>query len=443
MISRTKSDALFAEALKFIPGGVNSPVRAFRAVGGNPFFVNRAQGCRVWDVDDNEYIDYVGTWGPAFLGHAHPKIIAAVKAAADHGTSFGIPNPFEVTMAKRICTLVPSVQKVRMTSSGTEACMSAIRLARGFTKRDKIIKFDGCYHGHADALLVKAGSGALTFGHPDSAGVPADVAKHTLVLPYNDPGAVKATFAANKNEIACIIVEPVPGNAGLYLPKPGYLEFLSQVTKENGAVLIFDEVMTGFRLAPGGAQERFGITPDLSTFGKIIGGGLPVGAFGGRADIMDYLAPLGPVYQAGTLSGNPLAMAAGIAALEELGAGRDAALRRPDSAARSPYQRLEQLGAQLEAGMQDAAKSAGVSVTFNRCGSMFCGYFTSEPVWNLADAMKSDRERFKKFFHGMLEAGVYLAPSQFEAGFLSAAHGEADIEKTVSVAAKVMKQIAR
>ncbi len=450
MISRTKSEALFAEALNYIPGGVNSPVRAFRAVGGKPFFVNKAKGCRVWDVDGNEYIDYVGTWGPAILGHAHPKIISAVKAAADHGTSFGIPNPAEVTMAKLICQLVPSVQKVRMTNSGTEACMSAIRLARGFTKRDKIIKFDGCYHGHGDSLLVKAGSGALTFGNPDSAGVPADFAKLTIVLPYNDPESVTAAFAANKNEIACIIVEPVPGNAGLYLPKPGYLEFLRKVTQENGALLIFDEVMTGFRLAPGGAQERFGIRPDLSTFGKIIGGGLPVGAFGGRADIMDYLAPLGPVYQAGTLSGNPLAMAAGIANLEELTSTTVAAevTRRTQPSGVNPpphvvgyYTKLEQLGAQLEAGMKDAAKSAGVPVTFNRCGSMFCGYFTSEPVWNLADAMKADRERFKKFFHGMLDAGVYLAPSQFEAGFLSTAHSEVDIAKTVSAAAASMKRL--
>src|SRR6266496_2018128 len=315
---RIKSEKLFAEALNYIPGGVNSPVRAFRAVGGKPFFVNKAKGCRVWDVDGHEYIDYVGTWGPAILGHAHPKIIAAVKAAADLGTSFGIPNPSEVTMARLICSLVPSVQKVRMTNSGTEACMSAIRLARGFTKRDKIIKFDGCYHGHADSLLVKAGSGALTFGNPDSAGVPAAFTQHTIVLPFNDTEAVKAAFDANKGQIAGIIVEPVPGNAGLYLPKPGYLEFMRTITAENGALLIFDEVMTGFRLAWGGAQERFGITPDLSCFGKIIGGGLPVGAFGGRADIMDYLAPLGPVYQAGTLSGNPLAMAAGIAALQEL-----------------------------------------------------------------------------------------------------------------------------
>src|SRR6516164_925924 len=321
MISRAKSDALFAEALQYIPGGVNSPVRAFRAVGGNPFFVNRALGAHVWDVDGNEYIDYVCTWGPAILGHAHPKIISAVKAAADHGTSFGIPNPQEVTMAKQICSLVPGVQKVRMTNSGTEACMSAIRLARGFTRRDKIIKFDGCYHGHADSLLVKAGSGALTFGNPDSAGVPAAFTQHTIVLPFNEVDAVKAAFDANKDQIAGIIVEPVPGNAGLYLPRPGYLELLREITRANGALLIFDEVMTGFRLAPGGAQERFGIIPDLSCFGKVIGGGLPVGAFGGRADIMDCLAPLGPVYQAGTLSGNPIAMAAGLAALQELQTG--------------------------------------------------------------------------------------------------------------------------
>jgi glutamate-1-semialdehyde 2,1-aminomutase len=318
MNARTQSAALFAEALNYIPGGVNSPVRAFRAVGGQPFFVHRAVGCRVWDVDGNELIDYVGTWGPAILGHAHPKIISAIKAAADHGTSFGIPHPGELTMAKLICALVPSVQKVRMTNSGTEACMSAIRLARGFTKRDKIIKFDGCYHGHADSLLVKAGSGALTFGYPDSAGVPADFAKHTLVLPYNETEPLTAAFAANKNEIACIIVEPVAGNAGLFVPKPGWLEFLREITAANGALLIFDEVMTGFRLAPGGTQEKFGIKPDLTCLGKIIGGGLPVGAFGGRADVMDLLAPLGPVYQAGTLSGNPLALAAGVAALTEL-----------------------------------------------------------------------------------------------------------------------------
>ena len=446
-MSRTQSKKLFAEALKYIPGGVNSPVRAFRAVGGQPFFVNRARGAHVWDVDGNELVDYVCTWGPAILGHAYPKIIAAVKAAADHGTSFGIPNPLEVTMAKLIASLVPGVQKVRMTNSGTEACMSAIRLARGFTKRDKIIKFDGCYHGHADSLLVKAGSGALTFGHPDSAGVPAAFTQHTIVLPFNDVKAVKAAFAANKKAIAGIIVEPVPGNAGLYLPKPGYLEFLSEATRANGALLIFDEVMTGFRLAPGGAQQRFGLKPDLTCLGKIIGGGLPVGAFGGRADIMDLLAPLGPVYQAGTLSGNPLAMAAGIAALEELGGGAPAEVtRRKVTAPTNPppyiggyYAKLEALGQQLEAGMKAAAKSAKVPVTFNRCGSMFCAYFTGGPVGNLDDAMKSDRERFKKFFHGMLAEGVYLAPSQFEAGFISTAHSTRDIGKTVRAAAKVMR----
>jgi glutamate-1-semialdehyde 2,1-aminomutase len=441
MISRARSEALFAEALKHIPGGVNSPVRAFRAVGGKPFFVNRASGSHVFDVDGNEYVDYVGTWGPAILGHAHPKIIAAVKAAADGGTSFGIPNPFEVTMAKLVCDAVPSVQKVRMCNSGTEACMSAIRLARGFTKRDKIIKFDGCYHGHADSLLVRAGSGALTFGNPDSLGVPASFTQHTIVAPYNDEAAVRAVFDANRGQIAGIIVEPVPGNAGLYLPKPGYLEFLRKITNEHGALLIFDEVMTGFRLAVGGAQERFGVTPDLSCFGKIIGGGLPVGAFGGRTDIMDCLAPLGGVYQAGTLSGNPLAMAAGIAALEELMVGRGV-LTAPRRAEDSPpYQRLEELGAQLEAGMRDAAKSANVPVTFNRCGSMFCGYFTDKPVHNLADAMHSDRARFAKYFHGMLDEGVYFAPSQFEAGFLSTAHSNEDIDKTVRTAAKVMKNL--
>ena len=474
MISRAKSQALFAEALQYIPGGVNSPVRAFRAVGGEPFFAQRARGARVWDVDGNEYIDYVCTWGPAILGHAHPKIIRAIQQAAEQGTSFGIPNALEVTLAKLVCAAVPAVQKVRLCNSGTEACMSAIRLARGFTRRDKIIKFDGCYHGHADSLLVKAGSGALTFGNPDSAGVPAAFTQHTIVVPFNDPEAVTAAFEANRGQIAGIIVEPVPGNAGLYLPKPGYLEFLRKATADQGALLIFDEVMTGFRLAWGGAQERFGIRPDLSCFGKIIGGGLPVGAFGGRAEIMDWLAPLGPVYQAGTLSGNPLAMAAGIAALEELGgmatdgvedgaraaaeaqsgaparsrpgvpAGRSAGGESPRAEGTSAnptgiYARLEALGAQLETGMKDAAKSAGVPVQFNRCGSMFCAYFTDRPVHNLAEAMLSDRDRFRSYFQGMLSGGVYLAPSQFEAGFVSAAHTESDIERTVSVAAKSMR----
>jgi glutamate-1-semialdehyde 2,1-aminomutase len=433
MISRTKSERLFAEALQYIPGGVNSPVRAFRAVGGNPFFVDRAKGARVFDVDGNEYVDYVGTWGPAILGHAHPRIIVAVREAALNGTSFGIPNPLELKMAKMICAAVPSVEKVRMCNSGTEATMSAIRLARGFTKRDKIIKFEGCYHGHVDSLLVKAGSGALTFGNPDSAGVPAAFTQHTVVLAFNNVEAVRAAFAANRGQVAGIIVEPVPGNAGLYLPKPGYLDFLREITAKEGALLIFDEVMTGFRLARGGAQERYGIRPDLTCFGKIIGGGLPVGAFGGRAEIMDQLAPMGPVYQAGTLSGNPLAMAAGIAALEEL--------LNAEAEAKDAYALLEQLGAQLEAGMKDAAKSAGMPVQFNRIGSMFCGYFTDKPVHNLADAMHSDRERFKKYFHGMLDQGIYLAPSQFEAGFLSTAHSAEDIERTVKSAVKVMKTL--
>ncbi len=428
MLKRIVSDSLFDEALKYIPGGVNSPVRAFRAVGGRPFFVDRAKDAHVWDVDGNEYVDYVGTWGPAILGHAYPPIIKAVQKTAENGTSFGIPNPLEVKLAKLVCSAVPSVKKVRFCNSGTEATMSAIRLARGFTGREKIIKFEGCYHGHADALLVKAGSGALTFGHPDSAGVPASFTQHTIVLPFNDLAAVTAAFQANTNQIAGIILEPVPGNSGVYLPIPGYLQGLHELCKNNGALLIFDEVMTGFRLAWGGAQGLFGITPDLSCFGKIIGGGLPVGAFGGRAEIMDYLAPLGPVYQAGTLSGNPLAMAAGLAVLEELAKG-------------DAYKQLEEKGSTLESAMCKAANSASIPIVFNRIGSMFCAYFTNQPVHNLADAMRSDRNRFTKFFHGMLERGVYLAPSQFEAGFMSVAHTDADIEKTVSAAFDVLKTL--
>jgi len=449
-MNRARSEALFAEALQYMPGGVNSPVRAFRAVGGQPFFVDRAVGARVHTVDGDDLLDYVGTWGPAILGHAHPAIITAVRDAAGHGTSFGIPNPFEVTMARLICRLVPSVQKVRLCNSGTEACMSAIRLARGFTRRDLILKFDGCYHGHGDSLLVKAGSGALTLGNPDSAGVPADFARHTLVLPFNDVTALEAAFARHGQELAAVILELVPANAGLYLPQAGYLDRLRQLTAQHGTVLIADEVMTGFRLGLDGAQGRFGITPDLSTFGKIIGGGLPVGAFGGRADIMDCLAPLGPVYQAGTLSGNPLAMAAGLAALGELTC--DAAPRISDlksqisevghgGSAGGAYARLEALGAQLEAGMNEAATAAGVSMQFQRIGSMFCGYFTAAPVHNLADAMKSDRERFKRYFQGMLAEGIYLAPSQFEAGFLSTAHTTEDIQRTVAAAARVLRRL--
>jgi len=423
-----RSKELFAASLKHIPGGVNSPVRAFRAVGGEPFFVDRAKGAHIWDVDGNDYIDYVGTWGPAILGHAHPGIIQAVQSAAERGTSFGIPNPYEPRMAELIKELFPSVDKVRMCNSGTEACMSAIRVARGFTGRDKIIKFDGCYHGHSDSLLVKAGSGALTFGNPDSAGVPKEFTQHTVVLPYNDLDAVCQAMEANPGQIAGIILEPVVGNAGLILPKDGFLEGLREVTKQHDSLLIFDEVMTGFRVAPGGAQQLFSIVPDLTCLGKIIGGGLPVGAFGGRADVMDCLAPLGPVYQAGTLSGNPLAMAAGIVALEALKSGE-------------VHQRLDQLGNRLENGMKKAAERANLDVTLQRCGSMFCGYFGDHPVINLSDAMKCNRDLFTRYFHGMLERFVYVAPSQFETGFLSVAHSEEDIDRTIEAAEQSMKCI--
>ena len=421
----TKSEQLFAESLNHIPGGVNSPVRAFRGVGGQPFFAERAAGAHVWDVDGKDYIDYVGTWGPAILGHAHPAIVQAVQSAAERGTSFGIPSEAEVRMAQVVKECVPSVEKVRMVNSGTEACMSAIRVARGFTDRPKIIKFDGCYHGHVDSLLVKAGSGALTCGNPDSGGVPAEFTAHTIVLPFNDRDAVEQAFAANKGQVAGIILEPVPGNAGVYLPRDGYLEFLREITTANNSLLIFDEVMTGFRVSLGGVQERFGITPDLSCFGKIIGGGLPVGAFGGRAEVMDVLAPDGPVYQAGTLSGNPLAMAAGLATLEELKTG-------------AVHEQLETIGTRLETGLNAAAEKAGIPVITQRAGSMSCLFFTEQPVHNLAEAMKADRERFKKYFHGMLAEGVYLAPSAFEAAFLSAAHTEADIDSTIAAAEKVM-----
>jgi glutamate-1-semialdehyde 2,1-aminomutase len=428
MSVRLQSEALFAEALKHIPGGVNSPVRGFRAVGGTPFFAASASGARVTDVDGNTYIDYVGTWGPAILGHAALPIIRAIQSTAERGTSFGIPHAQEVTMAQRVKSLVPSVEKVRFCNSGTEATMSAIRLARGFTGRDLIVKFDGCYHGHSDGLLVKAGSGALTLGYPDSAGVPADIARQTLVLPFNDPEALRRVFELHDGQLAAVILELVPANAGLYLPRPGYLELLRQLTRDHGSVLIADEVMTGFRLGPAGAQGVFGLTPDLSCFGKIIGGGLPVGAFGGRAEIMDQLAPLGPVYQAGTLSGNPLAMAAGLAALD--------ALQSSDA-----WNRLEAVGSELEQGMVAVAKATQIPMQFQRIGSMFCGYFTEEPVWNLADAMRSDRTRFARFFHGMLDRGVYLAPSQFEAGFISTAHTSAEIEATIRAAEAVLKTL--
>jgi glutamate-1-semialdehyde 2,1-aminomutase len=427
-MTQQRSEAFFAEALKHMPGGVNSPVRAFRAVGGQPFFAQRASGARVWDVDGQCYLDYVCTWGPAILGHAHPRIVEAVREAALSGTSFGIPNALEVEMARRIKSALPAVDKVRMCNSGTEACMTAVRLARGYTGRDKIIKFDGCYHGHVDSLLVRAGSGALTLGQPDSAGVPASFTEHTIVLPFNDEDAVRQAFAMYGDQIAGLILEPVPANAGLYLPQPGYLEFLRQITAQDGALLIFDEVMTGFRLGLGGAQERFGVRPDLSCFGKVIGGGMPVGAVGGRAQIMDHLAPLGPVYQAGTLSGNPVAMAAGVAALDELMAG-------------GVYERLEVLGAILEGGLRQAAERAGIPIQFNRCGSMFCGYFTDQPVNRLSDAMQSDRTRFARYFQGLLSEGIYIAPSQFEAGFISAAHTEADIEATIQAVERVLNKL--
>ena len=425
-MSQARSEKLFAEAFRYLPGGVNSPVRAFRAVGGTPFFAQRAYGSRVEDIDGNTYIDYVCTWGPSILGHAHPEVIAAVKAAADRGTSFGIPNSLEVDLARKICDWVPSVDKVRMTNSGTEATMSAIRLARGFTRRDKIIKFEGCYHGHVDSLLVKAGSGALTLGQPDSAGIPAALAALTLALPFNEVEALRLAFEQNKGEIAAVIVEPIPANAGLILPAPGYLETMRELCTSHGAVLIFDEVMTGFRLGRGGAQELLGIRPDLSCFGKVIGGGLPVGAFGGRAEIMDCLAPLGPVYQAGTLSGNPLAMAAGLAQLK--------VLEEQDI-----FSKLERLGAQLEAETRSTLKTAGLDYVFYRVGSMFCLFFTAQPVRNLEDAKTSDLKYFAQVFHALLAKGVYIAPSQFETGFLSAAHTDQDLEQTAQALREALK----
>ncbi len=419
----TASEHLFESALRRIPGGVNSPVRAFRGVGGQPFFTKSAKGCRLTTVDGQEMIDYVGTWGPAILGHAPEPVVSAVREAATHGLSFGTPNPLEVEMAETICRLVPSVEKVRMVNSGTEATMSCVRLARGFTGRDKILKFEGCYHGHVDSLLVNAGSGALTHGTPDSAGVPVALARLTVAVPFNDLDAVRAAFAANPREFAAIIVEPVPANAGLYLPEPGFLEELEKLCRDSGTLLIFDEVMTGFRLARGGAQEVFGIRPDLTALGKVIGGGLPVGAFGGRTEIMGQLSPDGPVYQAGTLSGNPLALAAGLAQIREL--------ERLDG-----WARLEESGARFETLAQEATR--GLPCSFRRIGSMFCLYFCEGPVVRLSDAMRSDRAKFAKFFHRCLADGVYFAPSQFESGFLSLAHTDADIDESVRVVATAL-----
>ncbi len=422
------SQKLFATAKGLIPGGVNSPVRAFRNVGGEPFFVRRAKGSRIEDVDGKTYIDYIGSWGPNILGHAPTVVTNTIHEVAKDGISFGIPNPFEVEMARTITEWVPSVEKVRMCSSGTEATMSAIRLARGFTGRDYIVKFNGCYHGHSDSLLVAAGSGALTHGKPDSAGVPAAFAEKTIVLPYNDPEGLEAIFAAQGEQIAAIIVESYPANAGLVFPKPGYLDLLTSITRKYGALLIFDEVMTGFRLGKAGVQGIENLTPDLSCFGKVIGGGLPVGAFGGRADVMDMLAPVGPVYQAGTLSGNPLAMAAGLAQLKELSKV-------------SGFPRLEQLGAHFEAGLRTLMEAKGIPYRLNRTGSMFCLFFTDREIVNVDDVMKQDLDLFRKFFWGCLDKGIYIAPSPYETGFLSLAHTEADLDDTLTVFDEVLSSI--
>ncbi len=425
MSQTAKSQDLYRAAKGVIPGGVNSPVRAFRNVDGDPFFVDRANGCRIWDVDGNEMVDYVGTWGPAILGHAPKVVLDAIAKTAEAGVSFGIPNPLEVEMAELIVDWVPSVEKVRMVNSGTEATMTAIRLARGYTGRDLIVKFIGCYHGHVDSLLVAAGSGAMTHGKPDSAGIPADFAALTITIPFNDEAAVRQVFEREGDRIAAVILEPYPANAGLIFPREGYLEFLREITTQHGTVLIFDEVMTGFRLARGGVQELTGVTPDLTAMGKVIGGGLPVGAFGGKAEIMDQLAPDGPVYQAGTLSGNPLAMAAGLAQLREL--------ERAEG-----YAHLEEVGTAFEAGTREAIAKSGRKLTLHRVGSMFCLFFTDQEVWSVEDVKKADFSLFSRFFWGCLEGGVYFAPSQYEAGFISLAHNDEAIAKTGEVVADVL-----
>ncbi len=424
------SDSLFQDAQRVIPGGVNSPVRAFKGVGGDPIFVSRAEGAYLYGSDGRRYIDYVGSWGPMLAGHAHPEVIEAVRRAAAHGLSFGAPTQAETHLAERICRLMPSIELVRMVSSGTEATMSAIRLARGHTGRDKIVKFEGCYHGHSDSLLVKAGSGALTLGVPSSPGVPAALAALTLTLPYNDVAALETLFTAQGSGIACVIVEPIAGNMNCIPPAPGFLEALREQCTKHGALLIFDEVMTGFRVAAGGAQALYGITPDLTTLGKVIGGGMPVGAFGGKREVMQKLAPLGPVYQAGTLSGNPVAMAAGLAMLD--------ILERPGF-----HADLARKTERLMHGLAAAARDAGVPFVHNQVCGMFGLFFTRAPkVGNYAEVMASDVEAFRRFFHGMLAEGVYLAPSAFEAGFMSAAHSDADIDASVAAAGRVMGGMA-
>lgn len=428
-MNQLNSSQLFSRARQRIPGGVNSPVRAFKSVGGDPLFIKQAHGAKLTDVDGNEFIDYVGSWGPMIVGHCHPAVVAAVMDAMACGSSFGAPTEREVELAELITAAVPSMEMVRMVNSGTEATMSAIRLARAFTGRDGIIKFSGCYHGHGDSLLVKAGSGAATFGVPDSPGVPADFARHTLIAEFNDLASVDALVQENKGQVAGIIIEPVAGNMGTVLPRDGFLEGLRNLCDREGIVLIFDEVMTGFRVAYGGAQERFGITPDLTTLGKIIGGGLPVGAFGGKREIMELLAPAGGVYQAGTLSGNPLAMAAGIATLQ--------LLQQPGF-----YEHLERQSAALANGMRQAADQAGYPTTQARIGSMFCTFFSTEPVSGWQSAARCDTGAYAAFFHSMLEQGVYLAPSQFETAFVSAAHSVEDIEQTVAAARVAFAQLA-
>ena len=418
----SRNEELFARAQRTIPGGVNSPVRAFRSVGGTPRFLKKAQGARVWDADGKEYLDYVGSWGPAILGHADPAVVEAVRAAALDGLSFGAPTEREIDMAERLCELLPSMEMVRLVSSGTEATMSAIRLARGFTGRDAIVKFEGCYHGHADSLLVKAGSGLLTFGNPSSAGVPEDFAKHTIVLDYNNPAQLEETFKAKGDAIACVIIEPIAGNMNLVKPSAEFMHLLRRLCTEHGAVLIYDEVMTGFRVGPRGVQGLFGITPDLTTLGKVIGGGMPVGAFGGRRDIMEKIAPLGAVYQAGTLSGSPVAVAAGLASLNQIA--------RPGF-----YDGLTARTLRLVQGLAAAAAQHGVRFTADAVGGMFGLYFAPVVPTSYADVMASDRETFNRFFHAMLDAGHYFAPSAFEAGFVSAAHTDADIDSTIATAA--------
>jgi glutamate-1-semialdehyde 2,1-aminomutase len=424
----SRSSDLFARAQARVPGGVNSPVRAFRNVGGEPFFVQKASGSRIWDVDGKEYIDYVGSWGPAVLGHAPSVVTDAVADAASRGLSFGIPNPLEVELAELICDWMPSIRKIRMVNSGTEAAMSALRLARGFTRRDKIIKFDGCYHGHSDPLLVKSGSGALTHGRPDSAGVPEAFAGLTISVSFNDLEQVRQAFRDNEGQIAAVIVEPIPANAGLYFPSDDFLAGLRQECTRADALLIFDEVITGFRVGRGGAQEHYRVTPDLTVLGKIIGGGLPVGAFGGRADIMDQLSPVGPVYQAGTLSGNPVAMAAGLAQLRELD--------RVDA-----WSLLENRGAQFEGLTKSTLAKSGLDLAFHRIGSLFCLFFAQGPITDLVTAKRSDLKKFAAFFHHCLQCGIYFAPSQFETGFISTAHSEEDIERTAEVVREALRRV--